>query len=163
MDLPLTLNGLADTNRLGRLLSGLFQAGISFTLNGPLGAGKSELARAMVRAGCGETGDIPSPTFTLVQTYETASSIPVWHMDLYRLNSLEEVLELGIEEAFYEAVCLIEWPDRLDGFLPPQCIDIKIDFDNDDNTKRRVSISAEASLMKMLQDLDGDGLLTQSL
>ena len=163
MALQLKLNGLADTIQLGHLLSGLFQAGTGFALNGPLGAGKSELARAMLRAGCGEIGDIPSPTFTLVQSYETGDGLPVWHMDLYRLKSLEEALALGIEEAFYEAVCLIEWPDRLQGFLPPRLIEISIAFDNTSEQARFVHISADEALRTQLQMMDKGGLLTNSV
>ncbi len=96
----LVLDNLAATDRLGATLGQLLAAGRIITLSGPLGVGKSELARAIIRHGCGETGDIPSPSFTLVQTYQTADGLEVWHMDCWRLESPDEALNLGIEDAF---------------------------------------------------------------
>ena len=159
MPMKLHIEGLADTERLGLLLSGLFRPGICFTLHGPLGAGKSALARAMVSAGCDETGDIPSPTFTLVQTYDMSDGTAVWHMDLYRLKDLNEVLALGIEDAFYEAVCLVEWPDRLDGFLPINTVSVEIAFDAASDTARKFIIDGTDALLQQIQKLDTDGFL----
>jgi tRNA threonylcarbamoyladenosine biosynthesis protein TsaE len=87
-------------------------------LTGSLGAGKSALARAIIQARLGRAEDVPSPTFTLVQTYEAPGG-DLWHADLYRLTHPDEVIELGLEDAFTSAICLIEWPDRL-GRLAPQ-------------------------------------------
>lgn len=105
-----------DTARLGRALAALLRAGDCLLLEGPIGAGKSHLARALIRARLGREEDVPSPTFTLVQTYPDTPDI--WHADLYRLTHPDEVLELGLEEAFSSAICLIEWPDRLGTALP---------------------------------------------
>ena len=110
------LADLGATERFGAELAARLQPGRHLLLEGDLGAGKSTLARAVLQA-LGVREDMPSPTFTLVQTYETRIG-PVWHVDLYRLSDPDEVLELGLEEAFEDAVCLIEWPDRLGDNLP---------------------------------------------
>src|SRR3990167_6476950 len=86
-------------------------------LKGELGAGKSTFARALIQALCGAHKEVPSPTFTLVQTYEIPKFV-LWHFDLYRLEHPEEIYELGLEEAYATGVCLIEWPERLGSFLP---------------------------------------------
>jgi len=88
-----------------------------FLLNGPLGAGKSVFARAFIQHLMGEKIDVPSPTFTLVQTYALEKG-DLWHFDLYRLNDPEEIYELGWEEALQDNIVLIEWPERL-GHLKP--------------------------------------------
>lgn len=85
--------------------------GDTICLSGGLGAGKSHFARSIIAHLTGEV-DIPSPTFTLVQTY-SAATFTIWHADLYRLSSPDEIAELGLEEAFGHDLCLIEWADRL--------------------------------------------------
>ena len=89
-----------------------------FLLSGPLGAGKSVFARAFIQSLVGEKIDVPSPTFTLVQTYSTDKA-EIWHFDLYRLETPEEIYELGWEEAMGQNILLIEWPERL-AHLKPQ-------------------------------------------
>jgi tRNA threonylcarbamoyladenosine biosynthesis protein TsaE len=111
------------TLALGRRLGGLLQRGDVVCLSGGLGAGKTTLARGAIEAWTGEPGEAPSPTFTLVQTYQGARG-ELWHVDLYRLRRPEEAWELGLEEAFASAACLIEWPERLDGQLPCDRLDI---------------------------------------
>ena len=96
-------------------------------LVGTLGAGKTAFARAFVRALGDPDADVPSPTFTLVQTYDVAPA-PVWHMDAYRLKAAEEAYELGIEEAFAEGITLIEWPDRLESLLPADRLDLRLEI-----------------------------------
>ena len=88
-----------------------------FLLQGPLGAGKSIFARAFIQYFIGQDTEIPSPTFTLVQTYITDEA-EMWHFDLYRLDDPEEIYELGWEEAHGQNLLLIEWPERL-GHLKP--------------------------------------------
>jgi tRNA threonylcarbamoyladenosine biosynthesis protein TsaE len=116
----------AATDRLGAALAGMARGGDVLALWGELGAGKTRLARAFIGALTGES-DIPSPTFTLVQTYETAIGT-VWHFDLYRLSAAGETAELGIEDALADGVALIEWPDRLDAALPRRRLDVALAF-----------------------------------
>jgi tRNA threonylcarbamoyladenosine biosynthesis protein TsaE len=88
--------------------------------------GKSELARAAIRARLDAPElEVPSPTFTLVQSYE-APGLEIWHVDLYRLGAPDEALELGLEEAHGEGALLIEWPERLGGLLPATRLDIRL-------------------------------------
>jgi tRNA threonylcarbamoyladenosine biosynthesis protein TsaE len=95
-------------------------------LDGSIGAGKSCLARAFIRARLGATEEVPSPTFTLVQTYE-AEGTEIWHADLYRLTHPDEVWELGLDDAFETAICLVEWPDRLGVHVPPDALFIRLE------------------------------------
>ena len=100
------------------------QPGDLITLSGDLGAGKSTFARALIRHLAGdETIEVPSPTFTLIQTYDL-ESFPVVHADLYRLGSSSELAELGFDDLPEDALVLLEWPDRAEGFLPPDRLDI---------------------------------------
>ena len=110
----------AATDRLGAWLADRLRAGDCLLLSGPIGAGKSHLARALIRARLGRFEDVPSPTFTLVQTYQ--ADVEIWHADLYRLSHPDEVLELGLDEAFSTAICLIEWPDRLGKLAPKNAV-----------------------------------------
>ncbi len=93
-------------------------------LSGDLGAGKTTFARAVLR-GLGWAGEVPSPSFTLVQTYPTAP--PVWHVDLYRLGSADEVDGLGLDEAWDAAVVIIEWPERMGDRLPADALRLRLD------------------------------------
>jgi tRNA threonylcarbamoyladenosine biosynthesis protein TsaE len=100
----------AATERFGRRLAGQLRAGDVVALSGTLGAGKTTLARGVLR-GLGFEGDVASPTFPIVQPYDTVP--PLWHVDLYRIEHPDELEELGLDEARLDAVLLIEWPERL--------------------------------------------------
>ena len=99
------------TTALGQAIAPLLAPGDSVLLYGPLGMGKSTLARGLIRALTTPDEDVPSPTFTLVQFYE--SDPPVAHFDLYRLTRPEEAFEIGLDEALDEGCAVIEWPERL--------------------------------------------------
>jgi len=123
---PMVLD-LADeaaTARLAARIASLARVRDTIALRGPLGSGKTSFARAFIRALGTGAEEVPSPTFTLVETYRLAGRPPVWHFDLYRLEAAEEVWELGIEEAWSEGIALIEWPERIAAVLPPERLDI---------------------------------------
>src|SRR3546814_8746907 len=117
--------------RFGEDLARIARAGDAILLRGDLGAGKTTFARAFIRAraamGGDSVDDVPSPTFTLVQTYRMPAG-DVWHFDLYRLARPEDVYELGVEEALAEGIVLIEWPDRKGSLLPAARLDIVLGF-----------------------------------
>jgi len=112
------------TLTFGAALAELLQAGDVVALRGDLGAGKTTLARGLIRALCGVETEVPSPTYTLVQTYE-AGAFPVFHFDLYRLNRPDEVFELGWDETL-SGLALIEWPDKAGTHLPKFRLDITL-------------------------------------
>lgn len=114
--LALDLADAEATTALGRAVAPLLEPGEAVLLYGPLGMGKSTLARGLIRALAGEDEDVPSPTFTLVQFYDSHAperGPPIAHFDLYRLNRPEEAFEIGLDEALDVGAALIEWPERL--------------------------------------------------
>ncbi len=118
----------AATSILGNDLSRALIAGDCVTLSGDLGAGKTTLCRTLIRSLAGDLElDVPSPTFTLVQAYE--SRLPVSHFDLYRLDDPREIDELGLDEALQDGIALIEWPEKAQGLLPVNCIRIELTHD----------------------------------
>ncbi len=132
---PQLIRNLNEMQHLGRALASKLVPGDVLCLHGPLGAGKSTLARAIIAELCRDIDDIPSPTFTLVQPYMAQAGFEVWHLDLYRLESPDEVIALGIEEAFYEACCLVEWPERMAGLLPDTAMHLYLDFGPDKDSR----------------------------
>ncbi len=120
----------AATARLGARVAGALRAGEAVCLFGPLGAGKSTLARALIRALTTPDEEVPSPTFTLAQFYE-GSRFLIAHFDLYRLSRPEEAYEIGLEEALDDGVAIIEWPERLEGRLPEDRLDIQLAMDGE--------------------------------
>ena len=118
---------LADeqaTRRLMTDVAALLMPGDLITLSGDLGAGKTTFARALIRHLAGDEGiEVPSPTFTLMQSYQLPTCTVV-HADLYRLSSPAELAELGLDDLGADAIELVEWPDRADGLLPPDRLDI---------------------------------------
>ena len=122
---PIFLPDEGATTRFGALLADILRPGDTILLQGAIGAGKTHLARAFIQHRLGRLEDVPSPTFTLVQTYDADGS-EIWHADLYRLSHPDEVLELGLEAAFETAICLVEWPDRLGELTPPGALTIAL-------------------------------------
>jgi tRNA threonylcarbamoyl adenosine modification protein YjeE len=123
------------TAALAAKIAGMAGRADIIALKGDLGTGKTTFARAFIRARGNRTGEIPSPTFTLVQIYEF-EPVPVWHFDLYRLRACEEAWELGIEEAFEQGISLIEWPDKLGPLLPPRRLEITLVFGDQPDARR---------------------------
>lgn len=116
-----TFTSPEDTAAFARALAPGLRAGDVLLLEGQIGGGKTHFARALIQARLLADGapveDVPSPTFTLVQTYDTGQ-VEIWHADLYRLTHPDEVEELGLVDAFSDAICLVEWPDRLGDLAP---------------------------------------------
>ncbi|MEM7710774.1 MAG: tRNA (adenosine(37)-N6)-threonylcarbamoyltransferase complex ATPase subunit type 1 TsaE [Pseudomonadota bacterium] len=114
-----------DTDAVAQAIAARLRPGDCLLLDGPVGAGKTAFARAAILARLATAGrppeDVPSPTFTLVQTYD-AGAFEIWHADLYRLTDPSDVLELGLDDALRDAVCLIEWPDRLGPDAPADAL-----------------------------------------
>jgi tRNA threonylcarbamoyladenosine biosynthesis protein TsaE len=121
------LDDEAATVRLGASIAAVLATSEAVCLWGPLGAGKSTLARALIRTLCGPTEDVPSPTFTLVQFY-AAPELKLAHFDLYRITRPQEVHEIGLDEALEDGAVIIEWPDRLQGHLPADRLDIEFEI-----------------------------------
>ena len=119
------LAGPEETARLGAAIAAALRPGHAVLLFGPLGAGKSTLARGLVRALTTLDEEVPSPTFTLVQSYDGAT-FPIAHFDLYRLKHASEVIELGLDEALDTGAAIIEWPERLEGDLPPDRLEVRL-------------------------------------
>ena len=115
-----------DTAALARTLGTFLRSGDVLLLDGPIGAGKSHFARALIQSLQDVPEDVPSPTFTLVQVYDTRAG-EIWHADLYRLSNPDHCVELGLTEAFDSAICLIEWPDRLEELVPRNALKIRFD------------------------------------
>lgn len=140
-----------STAHLGAWLAPRLVAGDVVLLSGSIGAGKTCLARSIIQTRLGRAEDVPSPTFTLIQTYE-APDVELWHADLYRLSHPDEVFELGLEVAFNTAICLIEWPERMGSLLPQDAIAITL-FHAEDG--RRLTISAP-NRPRLIADLQNE-------
>ena len=124
-----------EASRWAARFAGHLRPGDCLLLSGPVGAGKTHFARATIQELLLEEEDVPSPTFTLVQTYPTRIG-EVWHADLYRLGHVDELYELGLEEAFDKAVTLVEWPDRLGELRPARYLDMNFGFVGDTDTRQ---------------------------
>lgn len=123
--LSLLLSGSDETARRAQQLALRLTPGDVLLLSGDVGAGKTHFARALISELLDSPEDIPSPTFTLVQTYDGQSGA-IWHADLYRLTSTHEIEELGLVDAFLDAICLVEWPDRLGPLAPAGALNINL-------------------------------------
>jgi len=149
---------LADesaTVELARRIAGLARAGDVIALAGDLGVGKTRFARAFIGALTGDREEVPSPTFTLAQTYESSAGT-IWHFDLYRLSRPAEAYELGIEDAFVDGIALIEWPERMQQLLPSQRLDVALSF-ADAADARAVRLTGHGDWSQRVQELFPDG------
>lgn len=139
-----------DVIRLADEMAFFLQPGDTLCLEGDLGAGKSTFARALIRTLSGDPGlDVPSPTFTLMQNYETPR-FDVAHFDLYRLTDPEELDELGLETALTRGIAVIEWPSRGAGRIPAEHVTLLLE-EGDSESRRTVTIRAASSLVQRLQ------------
>ncbi|MCA8889533.1 MAG: tRNA (adenosine(37)-N6)-threonylcarbamoyltransferase complex ATPase subunit type 1 TsaE [Parvularculaceae bacterium] len=140
-----------ETVELGEKIAASLQDGDIITLSGPLGAGKSSLARAIIRSKAGQI-DVPSPTFGLVSCYETPG-VQIWHFDLYRLVSAQEIWELGLEEALENGVILIEWPELIDDLLPPERLSVELRH-HENGDGREAVVKGTSRWAHLLDDLN---------
>lgn len=150
-----TLHKEADTLRLGAVLAAELRQGDIIALEGALGMGKTALARGLVRHLCGEETVVASPTFTLVQVYDTPT-FPVWHCDLYRIESHDDAFEIGLDEAFTEAATLIEWPERLGTMLPTHHLRLTFVREETDGS-RLIELRGNREWAQRLKGLSIDG------
>lgn len=148
------LEAEADTVALGREIARHLAAGDTVTLSGPLGSGKSVLARAIVRTFLPRE-EVPSPTFTLVQTYETQNFM-LAHVDLYRVKAESELRELGLDETLERGVLVMEWPDRMGLRLPDDRLDIM--FEAIDGESRLMKLVGRGSWVARLKTLRVPGV-----
>lgn len=132
------LRSPADTALMAAQLAPHLVAGDMIVLAGDLGAGKTSFARGLLGA-LGHAGEVPSPTFTLIQVYDDLP-IPVWHVDLYRLAIADDLVELGLAEAMAGAIVLIEWADRAARLLPVDRLELRLDF-ADEETARLATLT----------------------
>lgn len=135
---PLTLSlTCADASaRFAARLGARLAPGDCLLLSGPIGAGKTHICRHLIQSLLDHPEDVPSPTFTLVQTYDTAAG-EIWHADLYRLSDSSELVELGLTDAFESAICLVEWPDRLGPLAPAHAL--RIEFSPEGSEDARIA------------------------
>jgi tRNA threonylcarbamoyladenosine biosynthesis protein TsaE len=143
------LSSQEDTKILALALAKITQKGDIFLLKGDLGAGKTTFARFFIRHFLGNDMEIPSPTFTLVQTYLTPQFL-IWHFDLYRIEDEADLWELGLEEALSSGVSFIEWPERLGAHKPARCIILRFEMQGEN---RRVTLETFGYWEAPLDDL----------
>ncbi|SLN22165.1 tRNA threonylcarbamoyladenosine biosynthesis protein TsaE [Oceanibacterium hippocampi] len=130
-----------ETEAVARALAAHLRNGDVLALEGTLGIGKTVLARAIIRVCMGAPVEVPSPTFTLLQSYE-AKDVTIHHFDLYRIEAPEEAYELGIEDAFEDDVSLVEWPERIAGLLPAGTLVLRLEPGRGGDGSRRLAISS---------------------
>lgn len=148
-DMEIWLKDAGATRKLGRELAGILSPGDVLILSGELGAGKTTLTQGLAQ-GLGVTTPVTSPTFTLIQ--EHRGRCPLYHIDLYRLEEPEAMLELGLEEYFGgEGITVVEWGERLKPYMPPAFLEIKMEYAKDG---RRAIITAQGpAYERVLEEL----------
>jgi tRNA threonylcarbamoyladenosine biosynthesis protein TsaE len=152
LSLTIDLPDESATGGLAASIAARVRKGDVIALSGPLGSGKTSFARAFIRARGLDSVEVPSPTFMLVEVYDGEPGPPVWHFDLYRIESPDELRELGLEEALAEGVSLIEWPERLGAFLPAERLDLALAMGKSDGA-RIATLSGSGLWQSRLQEL----------
>ena len=140
----LSLTSPSETAKLAEALATRLRAHDTLLLSGDIGAGKTHFARALIRARLAVAGvveDIPSPTYTLVQTYHDGIC-EIWHADLYRICDSEEIPELGLADAFESGLCLVEWPENLGPYHPENPLVFSFSH-TDDPQSRKILLADE--------------------
>lgn len=151
------VDDLSATARLAAVLAASARPGDLLALWGDLGSGKTALARALIRARTGDPDEeVPSPTFTLLQVYDGADGVPVFHYDLYRLERPEDVWELDLEDALASGVTLIEWPERLGSLLPVDRLDVRLEEVAGDPSgpARQITLSPRGAWTSRMKEID---------
>ncbi len=136
-------NSPEETSGVAKRFGAVLGPGDCVLLVGGIGAGKTHFCRSLIQSLLREPEDVPSPTFTLVQTYDSPTS-QIWHADLYRLSDPQEVFELGLSDAFDTAICLIEWPDRLGPDTPKDALTLRLEPDIADENTRKLTLDWSA-------------------
>ncbi|MBL4768381.1 MAG: tRNA (adenosine(37)-N6)-threonylcarbamoyltransferase complex ATPase subunit type 1 TsaE [Rhodobacteraceae bacterium] len=145
----IVLQTAEETAQFAIRLGALLLPGDCLLLDGPIGAGKTHFARHLIQSILHVFEDVPSPTFTLVQTYDTQTG-ELWHADLYRLSNLNEIEELGLTEAFDTAICMVEWPDRLGILAPKHALMLRLKPDTKRETVRHLTLEWTSSRWSQL-------------
>ena len=134
---------------LARYVGDNLRIGDSILFNGPVGVGKTFFISCLIKKQLSDMGKedfITSPTFNLVQIYDDLPN-PIWHVDLYRLKKSSELIEIGLEQALHEAVCLVEWPDLLDKCITHRAVTVSLSFSLEDSGKRDIKLSVPTKNM----------------
>ena len=135
-----TLRLPSETAALAQRIGARLGAGDCILLDGQIGAGKTHFARHLIQSRLLLPEDVPSPTFTLVQTYD-ADTVEIWHADLYRISNIDEIEELGLTDAFETAICLVEWPEMLGALTPDNALTINFSNVPDDEQTRNLILT----------------------
>lgn len=143
---------LESTQALAQTLAEVTSCPNCITLRGDLGAGKTSFSQFFIRHLTSKNQDVTSPTFTLLQTYDTHKG-PIWHYDLYRLENPEETIELAMDDAFDNTITLIEWPEIMESTLPRNRLDIVFSFTETPN-ERNVELKAHGHWQSVLNTLN---------
>jgi len=141
----------SDTVKFGAALAEMARPGDVLFLKGSLGAGKTTFARGFIHHLTNTDEEVVSPTFTLVQTYESARGV-IWHFDLYRIDEPDDAVELGLEEAQIDGISLIEWPERLGPYVPRAPLEIEISSASN-GASRQIRLSGKENWRDRMNDL----------
>lgn len=149
------LVGPDATQALAEQIGHRLEPGDTLLLSGDIGAGKTHFARALIQSLQDTPEDVPSPTFTLVQSYETSAG-EILHADLYRLSGPQDIEELGLSDAFGRAICLVEWPDRLGPDAPADALMLHLEASADGTSRMLTARSDSADWPRRLKGVCDD-------